>query len=160
MHVFLDLTSAKHYASSEVELMSLALTFEISLGDEVEFFKSTLNSLSGDDAGSQSSSEVGSPKSSLNKGNLKKSSLKKSFLNSEVLKEIKVHFHQLIGFLPLFTAPRTLDEIKTLIKLVINDSSTGTPESFYESWARLQEILEGLQNELQDWKASYHLSSL
>ena len=133
MNEFLDLSQAKQFASNDLELFELAQTFEISLQLEVDFFKNT-------------------PQKRDSLGEGKFESL---WINSDLIKSVELHFHQIMGFLPLFAGYATLNELKSLSKLIINNSSV----EFYDSCGRIQEILEGLQSELSNWKASYHLHS-
>ena len=130
MSVFLDITRANQYAATKTDLIALVDTFARSLDGEIEFFKHVLTPTE--------ESECVQPQYRP--------------LSTELLHRIDQHFHQLIGFLPIFTNQTSLDELKRLIKLVINDSSG----DFGTAYTRLQEILEGLQCKLSKSKASYH----
>ncbi len=132
MSVFLDITRANQYAATKTDLIALVDTFAHSLEGEIEFFKHVLTPTE--------ESECVQPHYRP--------------LSTELLHRIDQHFHQLIGFLPIFTNQTTLDELKRLIKLVINDSSG----DFGTAYTRLQEILEGLQCELRDWRKDDHPS--
>ena len=133
MRVFLDITRANQYASTKTDLIALVDTFELSLEGEIEFFKHAFTTIDG--------SEPVQPHFRS--------------LSTESQQMLDQHCHQLIGFLPIFTNLTSLDELKRLIKVVKNYSSG----DFGPAYTRLQEILEGLQCELRDWRKGYHFSS-
>lgn len=135
---YFDISAAQEFTSNMDELRALLHTFEGSLREQVTYFQALREHLG-----------RAPLQTKHNRLGTRDCSGIYAKLIEPLRPEILEHLHQMLGFLPLFSNEEVVERIKSIKKLIFNNSF----DDLHEPFDRIQGILECLQSELSEWSA-------